>query len=69
MTRRDRKVTAIVALGIAGTVCWLAVARIGFAEIPLRLSLDDAEPGGRNPDGGDIGGAARSLAVAAMTLE
>src|SRR5689334_6650969 len=45
------------------------VAAIGLADIALRGALGDAEAGRRHPHRRDIGGAARTLAVAAMALQ
>src|SRR5436190_4271542 len=45
------------------------VAAVGLADIALRGALGDPEAGARHPDCRDIGGAARTLAIAAMTLQ
>src|SRR5205085_8799739 len=45
------------------------VAAVRLSDVSLRRALGDAEPGARHPDRRDIGGAARTLAIAAMTLQ
>src|SRR5204863_6632182 len=45
------------------------VAAVGLADIALPGALGNAEPGGRHPDCRDIGGAARTLAIATIALQ